>query len=207
MSNQYQRVCTDLMIEFLEVAFNNILYSRKLYPSEAFTEKKIYSTASHFCQHPEVNEYLKNVLKAIKIMVASDPDTGVTVNFTIFDDQKVPIEKYVFNIYTAENGRPLEEDPYFFKTEDHIRAICLKLCMATSYLTLLPDNSSFTVEVESSQGAYVALTNKDTFQNFPWMLRERGSVVNLDSALLPLTCVKSESLGIECYILKNKVPS
>lgn len=106
-------VCTDLIVEFLEVAFNNILYSRKLYPSEAFIEKKIYSTASNFCQHPEVNDYLKNVLKAIKTLVVSDPTSGLTVRFNILDNDKFPVEKYIFNIYNVESGRPLE-CVYFF---------------------------------------------------------------------------------------------
>lgn len=87
-----------------------------------------------------------------------------------------------------------------------MRTICLKLSMATSYLKPLPEESSFMIEAEASQRAYVALSNKNTlFQDFPWMLKTPESIDGCGTALIPLSCIKNDSVGIECFILNSKV--
>lgn len=85
-------------MEFLEVAFNHILYFRNLYPKEIFVKKKIYSTTIYVSEHPELNEYIKNVLNAIRELVKEDESCVKAVNLVFYNKHKIPIERFVFDL-------------------------------------------------------------------------------------------------------------
>lgn len=91
-------VGSNILLEFLEVAFNHILFHRNLYPKEIFAKKKIYSTTVYISQHPELNEYLRNVLNTIKELVKEDENSIKAVNLVFYNKKKEPIEKFVFDL-------------------------------------------------------------------------------------------------------------
>lgn len=91
-------VGSDILLEFLEVAFNHVLYFRNLYPKEIFVKKKIYSTTVYVSEHPELNEYIKNVLNAIRELVKEDENSVKAVNLVFYNRTKQPIEKFVFEL-------------------------------------------------------------------------------------------------------------
>ena len=91
-------VATDILLEFLEVAFNQILFFRNLYPKEIFVKKKIYSIYVYVSEHPELNEYIRNVLNAIRELVKEDENSVRTVNLVFYNKKKEPIEKFVFDL-------------------------------------------------------------------------------------------------------------
>lgn len=61
-------------------------------------KKKIYSICVHVSEHPELNEYIKNVLNAIRELVKEDDNSVKTVNLVFYNKEKEPIEKFVFNL-------------------------------------------------------------------------------------------------------------
>lgn len=85
-------------MEFLEVAFNHILFFRNLYPKEIFAKKKIYSITVYVSEHPELNEYLKNVLNTIRELIKEDENSVKAVHLVFYNKNKQPIEKFVFDI-------------------------------------------------------------------------------------------------------------
>jgi len=85
-------------LEFLEVAFNHILFFRKIYPKEIFVKKKIYGIMVYVSEHPELNEYLSNVLNAIRELIKEDENSIRAINLTFYNKNKLPIEKFVFDM-------------------------------------------------------------------------------------------------------------
>lgn len=91
-------VTPDILLEFLEAAFHQILYFRKLYPDSIFTKKKLYGIGIHVSEHPELNEYIVNVLKCLRELLKDDESSVKSVQMTFFNKEKTPIEKFVFDI-------------------------------------------------------------------------------------------------------------
>lgn len=96
--NNLITVGVDILLEFLEVAFNHILFFRKIYPKEIFIKRKIYGITVYVSEHPELNEYLLNVLNAVRELIKEDENSIKTINLTFYNENKLPIEKFVFDI-------------------------------------------------------------------------------------------------------------
>lgn len=88
----------DILLEFLEAAFHQILYFRKLYPDSIFSKKKLYGIGIYISEHPDLNEYIKNVLNALRELLKDDVSSVKSVQMTFFNKEKIPIEKFVFDI-------------------------------------------------------------------------------------------------------------
>lgn len=193
----------DILLEFLEVAFNHILYFRKLYPEEIFERKKIYATAVHISQHPELNEYLRNVLTAIQQLIAIDEKSIKSINLVICNNDGVPVEKYVFDLLELQT-QISNEDPYFLKTEEALRTICLKLSILDAYLKPLPEDSTFSIEIQTYEAAHVALSENPKCENFPWIVDEDAKDIQ-NASLLPLKTIKTECLNLQMYVVEDKL--
>ncbi|KAJ7347164.1 MAD2 mitotic arrest deficient-like 2, partial [Desmophyllum pertusum] len=65
----YQFVLTvsgGVLCEFLEVAFHLILYVREVYPPVVFERRKKYNVPVQMCCHPDLNQYIVDVLQTTK---------------------------------------------------------------------------------------------------------------------------------------------
>lgn len=91
-------VGVDILLEFLEVAFNHILFFRKIYPKEIYVKRKIYGITVYVSEHPELNEYLSNILNAIRELIKENENSVKTISLTFYNENKLPIEKFVFDI-------------------------------------------------------------------------------------------------------------
>lgn len=91
-------VGVDILLEFLEVAFNHILYFRKIYPKEIYVKRKIYGITVYVSEHPELNEYLSNILNAIRELIKENENSIKIISLTFYNENKSPIEKFVFDI-------------------------------------------------------------------------------------------------------------
>ena len=49
-------------------------------------------------EHPELNEYLSNVLNAIRELIKEDENSIRAINLTFYNKNKLPIEKFVFDM-------------------------------------------------------------------------------------------------------------
>ncbi|KOC67282.1 Mitotic spindle assembly checkpoint protein MAD2B, partial [Habropoda laboriosa] len=195
-------VTTDILLEFLEVAFNHILFFRNLYPKEIFARRKIYSTIVYVSEHPELNEYIKNVLNAIRELVKEDENSIKAVNLVFYNKKKEPIEKFVFDLVKLQTNNT-EKDPYYLKTEEALRTICLKLSMCEAYLKPLPEDSTFTIEIQTYETAHVALNENPRCEDFPWIINENALEIT-ENNLLPLKTIKTDCLHLQMYVLENE---
>lgn len=53
-------------------------------------------------QHPEVNEYIDNVLVTIKEIISIADNSIKNVNFSILNSQNEIIEKFVFDLFSIQ---------------------------------------------------------------------------------------------------------
>ncbi|XP_043599942.1 mitotic spindle assembly checkpoint protein MAD2B [Bombus pyrosoma] len=195
-------VTTDILLEFLEVAFNHILFFRNLYPKEIFVKKKIYSICVYVSEHPELNEYIRNVLNAIRELIKEDENSVRAVNLVFYNKKKEPIEKFVFDLVKLQ-ANSTEKDPYYLKTEESLRTICLKLSMCESYLKPLPEDSSFIIEIKTYETAHVTLNENPCCEDFPWIINEDVPDMT-NKNLLPLKTIKTECLNLQMYVIEDE---
>lgn len=55
-------------------------------------------------EHPELNEYLSNVLNAIRELIKEDENSVKAINLTFYNKNKLSIERFVFNIMKLQAG-------------------------------------------------------------------------------------------------------
>ncbi|CAL7945543.1 unnamed protein product [Xylocopa violacea] len=200
--SQDRIVTSDILLEFLEVAFNHILFFRNLYPKEIFVKKRIYSTTVYVSEHPELNEYIKNVLNAIRELVKQDENSVKAVNLVFYNKKKEPTEKFVFDFIKLQ-AHGTEKDPYYLKTEEALRTLCLKLSMCEAYLKPLPEDSSFSIEIQTYETAHVALSENPHCEDFPWIIDENVLEMT-EKNLLPLKTIKTDCLTLQMYVVENE---
>jgi hypothetical protein len=76
MSIQPEALCSDL-VEFVECAIQLILYTRKIYPSNVFEQRKYLDVTVWQSRHPDINGYIRRVMdnarplieKVIKLII------------------------------------------------------------------------------------------------------------------------------------------
>ncbi|XP_015604793.1 mitotic spindle assembly checkpoint protein MAD2B-like isoform X1 [Cephus cinctus] len=196
-------VAMDIYMEFLEVAFHNILFHRKLYPEAVFKKSKVYGTEVHMITHPDVKTYLKKVLIGIYEALTTGEDNVKFVSLVISDVHEKPIEKYVFSFQSAA-GNSFNDDPYFLQTEEALRAFCLKLSTCHTYLKPIPTDATFKVVVTVRQATHIALNENRKCQEFPWIRKSEDKAVVPRGKLLPLLEVDTRSLSLISYVIQNK---
>ncbi|XP_006616787.1 mitotic spindle assembly checkpoint protein MAD2B [Apis dorsata] len=195
-------VATDILLEFLEVAFNHILFFRNLYPKEIFVKKKIYSVIVYISEHPELNEYIKNVLNAIRELVKENENNVKAVNLVFYNKKREPIEKFIFDFIKLQ-ANSTEKDPYYLKTEESLRTICLKLSMCEAYLKPLPEDSSFSIEIQTHETAHIMLSENPHCEDFPWIIDENAFEMT-NKNLLPLKTIKTDCLNLQMYVIEDE---
>ncbi|XP_077259873.1 DNA polymerase zeta subunit 2 [Temnothorax americanus] len=199
--SQDKIVGVDILLEFLEVAFNHILFCRKIYPKEIFVKKKIYGRTIYVSEHPELNEYLSNVLNAIKELIKEDEKSVKAINLTFYNRTKLPIERYVFDMVKLQ-AQLTERDPYYLKTEEALKTVCLKLSMCDTYLRPIPDTSTFSIEIQTYETAHVILSENPKCEDFPWIIKD-DAVEMIDKNLLPLKDIKTDCLNLQLYVIED----
>ncbi|CAB4035549.1 Hypothetical predicted protein [Paramuricea clavata] len=91
-------VAANILCEFLEVAIHLILYMREIYPAEIFEKRKKYNVPVQMSCHPELNQYIQNVLHSIKPCLEKGEVERISVVVT--DKEFCPLERFVFEIET-----------------------------------------------------------------------------------------------------------
>lgn len=86
---------SEVFCEFLEVIIHNILYIRKLYPESIFLPKRKYGILVYQSIHPQLNEYIRDCLKAVNFHSKSQQLKKCVL--CISTNNSI-IEKYVIDI-------------------------------------------------------------------------------------------------------------
>lgn len=94
-------------------------------------------------------------------------------------------------------------DPYFIKTEEALRTICLKLSMVESYLKPLPEESTFKITFLTFESSHIGLSENPNYANFPWIVEDEPIELK-NKALLPIKTITTECLNLQMYAMEDK---
>lgn len=130
------------LAEFLAVIFNSILFQRQLFQRSDFKTAKKWGVPIMMCSLPEVQSYLKAVVRDInRQWLESGSEMLQMIMLTIVDEQENPIERWQFGLQYGQ----------FAKSEGQLRSDLQKLLRqvhsSVSFMPLLRGDCSFRIAV------------------------------------------------------------
>ncbi|NP_001161582.1 MAD2B-like protein [Saccoglossus kowalevskii] len=195
------QVCADILCEFLEVAFHLILYIRELYPPGIFERRKKYNVPVQMSCHPEVNQYITNVLQSVKPLIVKDELHRVVL--AVLNSSHQPVERFVFEIAPVI-ARSLSNDNYLLRLEQSLRAFLLKLNVCDAVLEEIPSDCSFIILVYTKESSVLEIEQTQFIQNFPWIEADKSNYTMNDVKMVPLKAVSSDLIKMQLYAEESK---
>eukprot|EP00037_Helgoeca_nana_P019120 m.185412 g.185412 ORF g.185412 m.185412 type:complete len:205 (+) comp24728_c0_seq2:345-959(+) len=151
------------LIDFLEAAVHQILYLRAVYPADLFERKKLYGIPVMQSRHPDLNEYIIQVLKSLQPHIGRDEVEEIAV--VLKDRDGVPCERFCFQMCAVDGAADeLGQDV----VEEGLRSLLRKVCVADTALAAPLEGCTFIV---------VAVSN-----TIPKDLKDRWETVRKDDA-------------------------
>jgi hypothetical protein len=86
----------DVLAEFLEVACQQLLYLRGVYPRQIFENKSKYGIMCQYSRLPELNVYINDVLQSAMAYVRKKVVASIVL--VIMDRTRQAVERYVFEV-------------------------------------------------------------------------------------------------------------
>jgi len=191
----------DVLIEFLEVSINLILYVRSIYPDGIFKKVQKYGISVMMSQHPDVNEYIKDVLSTIQQFVNKGEIYMLVLQITNNDNQ--PLEKFCFEMKLLEN----QSKQCFLDMETHLRALLLKINTCESMLQPLPNECSFQVLVHTKRLTLSQMQESSTFMDFPWIRSENTNKSQQgkdEPVIIPIRSCSTQAFVLQCFVEEKK---
>ncbi|CAH1239340.1 MAD2L2 [Branchiostoma lanceolatum] len=191
------QIAADIVCEFLEVAFHQILYIRQVYPAGIFQRRKKYNIPVQMSCHPDVTRYLQDTLQTIRPLVGRGEVDKVVLNVT--DRQARPLERFVFEV-TPPVQPSVNDDSYLLRLEQALRAFVLKINVCDSMLDTLPQDVTFSVHVYTQDSAAASLEQQQLVQNFPWVEADSDSLKMPNARIIPLKTMTSNVIKMQLYV-------
>ncbi|XP_046854215.1 mitotic spindle assembly checkpoint protein MAD2B-like [Xenia sp. Carnegie-2017] len=194
---------SDILCEFLEVAVHFILYMREVYPAGIFEKRMKYNVAVQMSCHPELNQYIQNVLYSIKPCL----EKGEVEKFAvaIIDKELHPLERFVFEIKSGYDFVSLrKEDPCFFKIESTLRAFLLKIGVCDAMLQPNPSDCRFSIMVYTKQSSEMKIEESDDTQAFAWINVEKNEAEMESPWIIPLKSNSSQFFKMQLFVEESR---
>lgn len=67
----------------------------------------------------------------------------------------------------------------------------------------MPEDSTFSIEIQTYETAHVALSENPRCEDFPWIIDD-DAIEMTDKHLLPLKTIKTDCLNLQMYVLENE---
>ncbi|XP_038220863.1 mitotic spindle assembly checkpoint protein MAD2B [Zerene cesonia] len=185
---------SDIIVEFLGVAFHNILYYASVYPRSIFETRKKYSVVVYRSVHPEVNEYIDLCLKSAAECLKSGQLKRV--EFVITTNEYESLMKFVFDL---DNNDFFDEtcDAYLVQAEQSMRAFCLNLTTLCDKFKSLPEDRSFIILLYTNESAAVAMATNPDLEEFPMI--EINQIVEFEK-ILPIRRFGLRNMSVDIYV-------
>ncbi|RWV99848.1 hypothetical protein GW17_00037223 [Ensete ventricosum] len=202
-----------VLVEFLEVAITSIVFLKGFYPSgapstsllsfsrfdssvltvllvraqkEAFERRRYMNVVVHRARHPQLSGYIHSVTaEFLKGLVER-------VNVIFYDNEHVPVEKFVFKIIVNQSyNSKVEENDLEFA----LRAFLIKLTVAKPLTKPLPSGSSWEVT------AYFRALPQDSSNKEAQMWVPTDTKQWLQPPdITPIKSMSSEPLKVQLYL-------
>ncbi|XP_011560134.3 mitotic spindle assembly checkpoint protein MAD2B [Plutella xylostella] len=185
----------DVTVEFLCVAFHNILYYTSVYPRSIFETRRKYSMVVYHSTHPEVNQYIDLCLKSVAECLKNGQLSRVV--FAVTDESHQPVMKFTFDLNKSDHFDETV-DAYLVQCEQNLRAFCLSLSSLTSKFKELPEDSSFTIHLHTNESNAVALETNPDLEDFP--LVEVKEQTQEAERIIPIRQFSIKNYNFDTYI-------
>ncbi|XP_064941503.1 DNA polymerase zeta processivity subunit-like [Musa acuminata AAA Group] len=179
-----------VLVEFLEVAITSIVFLKGFYPSEAFERRRYMNVVVHRARHPQLSGYIHSVTAGLLPFVQKGLLERVNVIF--YDNEHVPVEKFVFKIIVNQSyNSKVEENDLEFA----LRAFLIKLTVAEPLTKPLPSGSSWEVT------AYFRALPQDSSNKEARMWVPTDTKQWLQPPdITPIKSMSSEPLKVQLYL-------
>lgn len=195
----------DILCEFLEIAIHQILYIRDIYPSGIFESRKKYNVPVQLSRHPDVNQYIIDVLQGIKPLLIKQEVHSLTV--VILNSDRKPLERFIFEL-APPTEPPIEDDGYLMRLEQSLRAFLLRINTCDSLLHQIPSDCSFNVLVFTKASATLDMEDSQFVQGFPWIEADGALSSKLpDAKIIPLKSMSSHLIKMQLYVEETNTVS
>ena len=164
----------DKFLDFLTVCFHTILYERGLYPKNSFISAKKYNYPVRQSRHPEVCEWINDVIIALEPELLEGKVDKVSL--VIFSQDNTPMERFVFDMSSFPTvnkadwyvpiapSQELGNQVPQVNMEEQFRAAISRIVFCHRDLEHLPDDCTFNIAVELKDEATPSLSHSS-----PWV--------------------------------------
>eukprot|EP00049_Salpingoeca_infusionum_P023256 m.11153 g.11153 ORF g.11153 m.11153 type:complete len:245 (-) comp5676_c0_seq1:87-821(-) len=167
-------VVADVFCTLLEVSIHTILYMRQVYPVHIFAKSRVYNITTLTSRHPELTDYIANVVASIREWIIKGKVKAVVV--VLFNECHQPVERFVFDLDISLLPRG---DSSEGEMEAQLRALLLKLNMCDALLTDKAGPLTFGVHVMAHKdgGETAAEAAEEAeLEAFPWVVADDDQV-------------------------------
>lgn len=188
-----------VVCEFLEVAFHLILYVREVYPAMVFERRKKYNVPVQMCCHPDLNQYILDVLQTIKPLLEKGEVQRVAL--VISNKNFTPVERFVFEIGNLEEASAtLSHDNFLLHTEKSLRGFLLKINACDALLQSIPSGCTFSILAYTRESSFLRLQEDRKFQEFPWVQADDENALLKESIMIPLKSTASGIVKMQLFV-------
>lgn len=185
----------DIIIEFLCIAFHNILYYSSIYPNSIFETRRKYSILVYSCIHPEVANYIEMCLKTVADCFKNGEISRI--EFLLNDSEYRTLTKFIFDFNKTINFDETS-DAYLVQCEQNMRAFLLSLSSVANRLKSLPEEATFSIQIHTTESTVVSLATNPDLEDFP-MIEKNIKNENLES-VIPLRQFSIRGYNLASYI-------
>jgi len=193
---------TAVLQEFLRVVIHAVLYTRNIYPRAIFQSFKNYQIPVQMCTHPGVQSYIDSALDEVKSIL----DVGGRVQqiyIRIKDSDNKLLEQFVFDVQHQLNYELEFEE--LLSLEQSFRALLLKVFCCDTQLSPLPEDCSWSVDIQTSRSTFLELQEKQLVNDVMWIeAADRMSASEGACKIVPITYINSSPLKVQLYIQDMK---
>ena len=172
----------EIVSEFFDFSINSILYQRGIYAPETFERRSNYGLAMMVTKDPQLEQYLKSVLKQMETWLATGELQQVVVVVNGIESGET-LERWVFQVETAvdkENSAQPAQEQNSKSTKEikaEISALLRQITATVTFLPLLDEACAFDILMYTDKNSEVPATWADTDAR----IIENGSEVRLRS--------------------------
>ncbi|XP_047520023.1 mitotic spindle assembly checkpoint protein MAD2B-like [Pieris napi] len=184
----------DITVEFLGVAFHNILYYLSVYPNYIFETRRKYSVVVYRSIHLEVNEYIDLCLKSAANCLRNGELQRI--EFLITTSSYDALLKFVFDINKIDEYDQTN-DAYLVQAEQNMRGFCLYLTTLCDKFKGLPEDKSFMILLHTNESSAVAMTTNPNSEEFPFVETEENTQFD---KIIPIRRFCVQNYNLEMFV-------
>ncbi|KAJ3689014.1 hypothetical protein LUZ61_018178 [Rhynchospora tenuis] len=129
-----------VVVEFLEVAINCIVFLKGFYPSRAFERRRYMNVVVNKARHPQLANYIHSSIFALLPYIQKGLVERVVVIF--YGQDQVPLEKFVFKLTIDQSYQSSVSEA---ELEFALRAFLVKLNAAGPIAKPLPSGANWEI--------------------------------------------------------------